>query len=284
MITVAALQLRRRVVEAAQRRHRPRRLPAATIPAGVITTYTRGLLDLNRELDDALEAELTAAGIPVRLNAKATKTDPVVTMSASQAAHIHSRLDALVHQLLHGRSLLQVLATVAQRTDTQSRAQWAAQVKAALGVDLTGDPNMAARIEHFRVVNVQLIRSMLHEKVARVHRALAETGSGTRVEVIQKRIEQETGATRARAALIARDQVLSLNAAVTEDRHKAAGVDSYIWRTSRDERVREAHRDLDGTRHRYDDPPVADERGTRANPGVLYQCRCTAEPVIPGLE
>jgi SPP1 gp7 family putative phage head morphogenesis protein len=108
---------------------------------------------------------------------------------------------------------------------------------------------------------------------------------GARVEEIAQRIAETTDATASRARLIARDQTLKLNAEITEARHRAAGVTEYVWRSSRDERTRERHKELDGTRHRYSDPPVIDERtGRRGNPGDDYQCRCTADPVITGFD
>ena len=59
----------------------------------------------------------------------------------------------------------------------------------------------------------------------------------------------------------------------------------YIWRTSEDERVCESHRALDGTKHRYDHPPVVDrKRGRTANPGNDFQCRCAMESVIEGFD
>lgn len=91
--------------------------------------------------------------------------------------------------------------------------------------------------------------------------------------------------TQSRAELIARDQVLKLNAEVTQKRHEAAGIVEFVWSTSRDERVRPDHKVLEGKRYRYDDPPVVDRRrGTRGLPGIHFQCRCVAIPVIPGFD
>jgi SPP1 gp7 family putative phage head morphogenesis protein len=72
---------------------------------------------------------------------------------------------------------------------------------------------------------------------------------------------------------------------VTQARHQAAGVTEYVWRTSRDERVRQRHKELDGSRQKYSDPPVVDEAtGRRAHPSDDFQCRCTADPVLPGID
>ena len=70
-----------------------------------------------------------------------------------------------------------------------------------------------------------------------------------------------------------------------ERRQRQLGVTEYRWITSRDGRVRPRHRELDKTVHRWDLPPVVDVKtGRRAHPGQDYACRCTASPIIPGLE
>lgn len=263
-------------------RKRPRSLPAIPAPPSAITAYTTLLVQVSRALDAAVARELAALVVPVRLDAAADGDAPSYT--PAQVSGVRGRLLGLVQRLLRGRGVLRVVGAVATRAVTTTRAQWAAQVR-DLGIDLTDDTDMAATIRSFRRQNVSLIRSMLTDKVGRVHAILSEAGSGTRVETIQRRIEEETDATPARAALLARDQVLKLNAQVTADRHRAAGITEYIWRSSRDERVRKRHKALDGTRHAYDDPPVVDlTSGRRAHPGEDFRCRCTAEPVIPGLD
>lgn len=97
-------------------------------------------------------------------------------------------------------------------------------------------------------------------------------------------LQEEFGFTRVRSKLIARDQVLKLNAAVTTDAHKQAGIDRYRWSTSKDGSVRDRHADLEGQIFSYDDPPVVNEQGDVGNPGEDYQCRCVPIPVLDELE
>ena len=139
------------------------------------------------------------------------------------------------------------------------------------------------QIEAFRRENTGLIESLVSEQVDRVRDVLVDSGAGTRVEEIAKAIRESTDATRSRAALIARDQVLKLNANVAQARHEAAGVTSYIWRTARDERVREDHRVLTAraSRRAAHRRPAARRA---SEPGEHYQCRCVAEPIIPGFD
>lgn len=50
----------------------------------------------------------------------------------------------------------------------------------------------------------------------------------------------------------------------------------YIWHTVGDDRVRSAHEERDGEIFAWDEPPAG------GHPGEDYNCRCTAEPYVPG--
>lgn len=63
--------------------------------------------------------------------------------------------------------------------------------------------------------------------------------------------------------------------------YQPIGMDSYVWRTCGDEKVRDGHRALDGRVFRWDNPPIEDPHtGHRAHPGEAMNCRCTAIPLI----
>jgi SPP1 gp7 family putative phage head morphogenesis protein len=97
---------------------------------------------------------------------------------------------------------------------------------------------------------------------------------GARVETIRDALLDRGNVSVSRAELIARDQTYKLNAAVTRAHHEDAGVSSYQWSTSLDERVRPEHDDLEGQVFQYISPP--DE----GNPGDPINCRCVAIPVL----
>lgn len=113
-------------------------------------------------------------------------------------------------------------------------------------------------------------------------RLLEAVNRGDRWEGIQAIVADELGVEERRLELIARDQVAKLNGRITEDLQGAAGITSYIWRTSRDQRVRESHRAVGGKEWTWAEgaPGVGfyDESG---HPGQCGQCRCTAEAVLP---
>ncbi len=128
-------------------------------------------------------------------------------------------------------------------------------------------------------------RTLSEDHIGRVRQILDDSGVRTRNEDIAADLIAATGITKRHAALIARDQVMKYNANVTRARHEDAGITSYTWRTSEDERVRPDHEALDGQVFSYADPPVQDEAsGETGNPGEGIQCRCTADPIIPGFD
>lgn len=104
------------------------------------------------------------------------------------------------------------------------------------------------------------------------------SNEGLRVEDLQAKLVERGDVSESRAELIARDQTLKLNGAITEIRQTNAGVTEYVWSTSLDERVREEHAALEGQTFSWDSAPDV------GHPGEDFQCRCVAVPVIAELE
>lgn len=148
-----------------------------------------------------------------------------------------------------------------------------------LGVDIRKIPTMRPLIDGWRKDNVALIKNMHKEQVDKVERILDE-GWGRHPRSIAQDIEERIGVSKSRAELIARDQVLTLHAKITRHRQRAAGIDSYIWTTSQDERVREAHAELEGEEFSWDEGGDPEE----GHPGEAVNCRCVAFPVLEELE
>lgn len=276
--TRAELLAFRKKVVAASLARRPRAVPQQPPPSAIVLEYTKALLQLSDAMDAAIYRVLEDdAG--VRMDAA---EGDVPQRSRTELDRLAAKMQRTVEKSASFAQLRRKLDQIAQRSTKFTRDQFRKQLKSALGVDLAADPDLSKQIDRFRDENVTLIKSLAADKVTRVRSVLEDAGADTRVEVIAKRIREQTGATRSRAALIARDQVLSLNAQMTEARHVSAGIVEYEWNTSQDERVREGHKDLHGTRQRYDKPPIVDARtGRKANPGQDFQCRCIALPVLP---
>lgn len=297
----SALAARRKTLAASARRH-PRKAPAGSPPTGPASAFALALQRLLRPLDDAWREVLRDAGFsevvtgsnsrrsdaqgdPVsspRTDAQGDVPDvPKVTVPPETIRRAQRAMARAARDLAGSKALQDALARAARATDAHSRAIWNAQAE-ALGLDVTGDDLfLSARMGAFRKENLGLIRSLCAEHVVRVGKVLREN-AGARVETIARELQESVGVSRSRAQLLARDQVLRVNSQLTQDRHEAAGIVEYEWSASRDVRVRRRHKELDGTRHRYDDPPVVDERtGRRAHAGADFQCRCICLPVLP---
>lgn len=107
-----------------------------------------------------------------------------------------------------------------------------------------------------------------------------------------------------RARIIARDQTAKLNSSLTQGRMADAGLETYIWDTAQDERVRgnpngryanaiPSHFMMQGKLCRWDDPTVWFENGEWVkrpgdapyfHPGMAIMCRCVALPNWDELE
>ncbi len=103
---------------------------------------------------------------------------------------------------------------------------------------------------------------------------------GVRHEDLVAGVRAVMGIGQNRAKLIARDQTVKHNAASNRAQAEAAGVTEYTWRITKDDSCRPMHKALEGTVHRYDNPPVTNKQGDRNNPGGDYNCRCLAQPII----
>jgi SPP1 gp7 family putative phage head morphogenesis protein len=76
------------------------------------------------------------------------------------------------------------------------------------------------------------------------------------------------------AALVARDQISTLNSSITKSRQTAAGIEDFSWQTQKDNRVRDEHRELQGTEHSWQ------SGANGVFPGEPINCRCWAQAVV----
>ncbi len=79
------------------------------------------------------------------------------------------------------------------------------------------------------------------------------------------------------ARAVSEDRLLrAFASALNEMRQRALGVESYVWRTQDDGKVRTAHAARAGLRFRWNDVPEG------GHPGQDHNCRCVAVPVPVG--
>ena len=117
----------------------------------------------------------------------------------------------------------------------------------------------------------------------------AESLKGRRASDIAVDIlEKYPSMLESRAQLIARTEVSKTQLALTQARCANLGIDWYVWRTSRDSRVRSPHDDMEGVLVAWSDAPSPEKLFPHpdAKPygnyhaGGTFNCRCYPEPVV----
>lgn len=199
-------------------------------------------------------------------------------------AYVTTRTDAdLPHEF--DVKLATVLAAIPGKVgpafDRHARDLAAANKKAmrVIGIRPGLDLGLESEIAKRRDENIQLVVKAGRSYAEDVRKVFsAPENVGLRVEELKSQLQERADVSESRAELIARDQTLKVNGAITEIRQRGAGVDRYVWSTSLDERVRETHAALEGQTFSWESPPDV------GHPGQDYQCRCVAVPVIEGLE
>ena len=176
---------------------------------------------------------------------------------------------------------------------THSIKDWGDQVKEVLGQDISTkyyEEKMEDMVQQWIRENVSKITTIPNEYLAEVE-AIIRWGYETKQPKVNvyRRLEKQIGLTKSKARMIARDQIGTLNAQMTRYEHESAGIGKYKWITKRDGRVRDMHRALHGTVHKWSEP-VAEWYMTKSrgivytgryiHPGEGYGCRCTASPVF----
>ena len=162
--------------------------------------------------------------------------------------------------------------------DTQKEVdkQIAEHTKTILGVDLTPffrGADIQDEIDTQIAANVSLIKSIpsqYTDKLEALVMNALQTGQ-TNQELAQE-IKKLGHSTDYRARLIASDQMGKINGAINKKRQESMGVETYVWQSAKDERVRPDHEKKHGEKFRWDDPPSG------GHPGQPVRCRCTALP------
>lgn len=175
---------------------------------------------------------------------------------------------------------------MAQLTKKLSVSEWKRTVSKTLGINILDDyydgEFYREQLKRWVDENVNLISTLPDESLDEMQ-SIVEEGflEGKSNRDIVKDIQERYGASRNKARFWAVDQLAKLNASIAQQQQTECGVEEYEWSSSRDARVRDRHRELDGTVQRWDTPPIVDEKtGRRAHPGEDYRCRCVAIPIF----
>lgn len=107
---------------------------------------------------------------------------------------------------------------------------------------------------------------------------------GYRFDSLVRGIKNRYDVSANKAKFLARQQSALFMSKFRQQRFSEAGIRTYKWSTSRDERVRDDHKKLNGKVYSYDSPPITDSlTGRRANPGEDFNCRCIDIPILKSI-
>lgn len=164
----------------------------------------------------------------------------------------------------------------------------------ALGVDIKAfldAPEIQDVLAARSMDAANLIKTIPGDYLGEVARAVADNYSGIPLPEGRSLLEQIQSikkVSRRKAELLARDQTSKLTAALNQHRQESIGIDSYIWRTSKDQRVvgnpaglypkgndkHGNHWKREGKVFKWSDPPYD------GHPGMAINDRCTAESIV----
>lgn len=241
---------------------------------------------LERELVPALPRLAEQGKQAKGAEAQARRTD---ALREDAGKTVEELLDAVAEELgkkwtrSRFKSLVQ---PVASDTAKFNAKQVNKQLEAIVGVDVVGaEPWLAPMLDAFARENVALIKTISQGAFSRIERDLTrQIADGERWEDMSASIQETLGVAESDANRIARDQIGKLNGDLARVRQTDLGIDSYVWRTVHDNRVRDAHAERDGETFQWDEPPGdPSDPADYGHPGESIQCRCYAEPDIKAL-
>lgn len=211
----------------------------------------------------------------------------------AELRQILQEISSSLERLLADFELDKRIGQIATMTKNTAIREWKRAVRETLGVDLLDDyyrgEFYGQAIDRWIAYNILKIKSLPTETLGEMRKIILESYvKGRSVRDIQREIQEEYNVSKRKAQLLARDQVATLNAQITKMQQQDAGCTKYRWSSSKDSRVRECHRELDGKVFSWDDPPemwyeTKSGRvytGRRCHPGEDYCCRCVAIPVF----
>lgn len=234
------------------------RIPASPYPLGEEIDYTRLLTRLYTEWWNASTTEIKTALSFIR--------------DAAWSDAIFERIGKTWPELVEKSKPL--IERIMKRVSDKNFIRWSKQVEAATNKRVIlslnpfhSEPWLDLFMSERVAENIRLIKDIGTQSASKMQQILEDgIRSGKSTRELVKELQTTFDYGKKRVKLIARDQIGKHNGLLNELRQKNAGVDEYIWSTSKDERVRSAHRAREGQTFKWSDPP------SDGHPGQPIQC------------
>ena len=158
-------------------------------------------------------------------------------------------------------------------------------LRKALGVDISAifeDPLIQQGLENMRFEAAYLIKTIPYDNIGKVAERVYQYYRGESMpegRTLTQQLAEEFKIKYERAKVIARDQTNKMNGNLTQIRQTSYGIEEYIWRTARDQRVvgnpagfypkgnrvHGNHWEREGHLYRWDEPPEDGHPGNAIN-------------------
>lgn len=213
--------------------------------------------------------------------------DAVQSPSAVNA-RIEIVLDGIDKAVENAETMTTSIQHIFDLVSRYNQTEFDAITKSLFGAPLSGSQPLAgihqdAEIDDLKEMwvnqNLDLIKSIDQQTLQRLKQAMNEAilnnvDKRLLMKYLVDELQKIAGLEESRAVLIGTDQVGKLNGMLSRYRQENAGIDSYIWETCHDSRVRPSHADRQGHKYKWSNPPPG------GHPGMPIRCRCVALPVI----
>lgn len=206
----------------------------------------------------------------------------------TQPAPVRADADGMQLQWLVNQAAAKADNTLIYQTEKLGRwvsrvGEWhgrktISSVQSALGVDIAPYMRLSDIRDPLELSireNVSLIRSINADTRAKMEAILFDAIANRRnKKYVTDALAAAMGVTKKRARRIANDQLHRLSITLTSLRNQQLGIETYIWQTREDDRVRKVHAMRNHHVFRWDTPPFD------GAPGNAINCRCIAVPQI----
>lgn len=252
---------------ASERARRRLAAVAFSAPKGAEDAYARGLRGIAKGVASAFQDFFRPrlADVARRADGFTPHDDALDELTTRIVRQIPEKVRPLFERMSNA---------VARRGAGEAKRLLHGDARAVVGITVP-EAGVGVVVALAREENIRLVENAARVYARDVREVFGDPKNfGLTPKELQEKLLERGNVSANRAELIARDQTLKLNGAITKARQVAAGVRRYTWSTVGDERVRDDHKILEGEIFSWDAPP---EPG---HPGQDFQCRCVAIPVI----
>jgi len=163
--------------------------------------------------------------------------------------------------------------------------QFKKTVETKIGIEANLLPAQKKKIAKEYSENLTLyVKDFADEEIKKLRQQVSENVfTGYRAEYLTKKIKESYGVSDRKAKFLARQETNLLTAKYKQTRYETAGIRKYEWSTTPHGGkygIRDSHKELNGTIHSFDDPPLIAGTNRRCNPGEDFNCYCKAIPIF----